>query len=243
MSTPLPNKYSVLLRLPLYWPSRLGSSFPHIPKASTWNCGIFKNSHSHQHQYYLFCLVPLNFIFPIGLKLSRTITSRSFWFVISPWFSFSSVASRIFLKANQHWVALKTAVKSETIDTTVRTLIQQFVRRDFPCILYLSRISYLAFKCSVLSCSNRNLHWIFIDMLTFSKKITSFWIIIQLSHGTTTRTFLLFKYQPFVVFNFEILRNSEQGKLNFLHSFLWKFSNSLAWLTINFESFSLAYKF
>ena len=29
--------------MPLYWPSRLGSSFRQIPKALKWNCGIYKN--------------------------------------------------------------------------------------------------------------------------------------------------------------------------------------------------------
>ena len=113
---PSPINTAFLLRLPLYWPSRLGSSFPHIPKALTWNCSI-KESH-----YYLFCSVPLNFIFSIGLKLSRTITSRSFWSVISPCFSFSAVASRPFF-TSKPTVALKTDVKREPIDTTVHTLM------------------------------------------------------------------------------------------------------------------------
>ena len=45
----------------------------------------------------------------------------------------------------------------------LRLLIRN-VRRDFPCILYLPRISYLAFKSSFWSCFSRNLHWICIEL-------------------------------------------------------------------------------
>ena len=38
------------------------------------------------------------------------------------------------------------------------------VRRDFSCILYVIRISYLAFKYSLWSCVSRNLHWICIEL-------------------------------------------------------------------------------
>ena len=38
------------------------------------------------------------------------------------------------------------------------------VRRDFPWILCLPRISYLAFKYSLWSCVSRNLHWICIEL-------------------------------------------------------------------------------
>lgn len=54
-------------------------------------------------------------------------------------------------------------------------------------------------------------------------------------------TFLLFKYQPFIVFSFDILRNPEQRKLEICcTAFFENFRNSFAWLTFNFESFSLA---
>ena len=38
------------------------------------------------------------------------------------------------------------------------------VSRDFPCILYLIQISYLAFQYSLWSCVSRNLHWIWIEL-------------------------------------------------------------------------------
>ena len=93
---PSPLNTAFLLRLPLHWPLRLGSSYPHIPKALIWNCGIFKNLTLINTNTIFFCSVPLNFIFSFGLKLSPTITSRSFCSVISPCFTFSAVASRPF---------------------------------------------------------------------------------------------------------------------------------------------------
>ena len=39
---PAPNT-AFLLRLPLCWASRLGSSLPHISRALKWKCGIYKN--------------------------------------------------------------------------------------------------------------------------------------------------------------------------------------------------------
>ena len=58
--------------------------------------------------------------FDLTSWISRTITSRNFWSVISPCFSFSAAASRPFC-TSKPTVALKTAVKSEAINTTVHT--------------------------------------------------------------------------------------------------------------------------
>ena len=49
------------------------------------------------------------------------------------------------------------------------------------------------------------------------------------SAPSLNRTFLLFKYQPFVVFSFDILRNPEQRKLEFYcTAFFVNFRSSFA---------------
>ena len=46
--------------MPQYWPSCLGSSFPHIPEALEWNCGIYEN----------FTLINTNIVFIRCLSFS-----------------------------------------------------------------------------------------------------------------------------------------------------------------------------
>ena len=78
-------------------------------------------------------------------------------------------------------------------------------------------------------------------MFTF-KRIICFWIIMQLSHWIIGSFACSDTYHS-QFFSFDILGNPEQKKLEFFYiAFFVGLLNLLAWLTFNFELFSLTYE-